>query len=78
MFANIGFDKGARKLALTSLLRPRCRMALKGLVELVGIVGPSQVFGEEHSWANNHIMPVHRNQYRSGSKVWQDAFARYS
>ena len=64
--------KGARKLALTSLLRPECRMALQCLVELVGRVGPSQVFREEPSWANKRIMPGHRNQYRSTSKVWQE------
>ncbi|MFM7983078.1 MAG: hypothetical protein ACKPKO_27525, partial [Candidatus Fonsibacter sp.] len=45
---------------------------MQGLVELVGIVRPSQVFWKEHSWANKSIMQMHRNQYRSGSKVWQE------
>ena len=63
--------RGARKTALTHLLRPECRSALKTLVELVGLVGPSQVFWEEHCWANKRIMPGYRNQYHAGSKVWQ-------
>ena len=35
---------GARKLAIQAVLRPDCRDALAALVELVGTIGPSQVF----------------------------------
>ena len=59
-------------MARTAFLRPECRLALKGLVELVGIVGPPQVLWKERSWANKRIMPRHRNQSRSGSNVWQE------
>jgi hypothetical protein len=67
--------KGVRNTFLTNLLRPERRPALKILVELVGLVGPSQVFWGEHGWANKRIMPGYRNQYRSGSKVWQEALS---
>ena len=70
--------KGARKTSLTNLLRPECRSALKILVELVGLVGPSQVFWEEHCWANKRILPRYRNQHSGGAKVWQDICACYS
>jgi hypothetical protein len=45
---------------------------LAALVDLVGTIGPAQVFWEEHSWANKRILPGYRNQYRSGTKLWQD------
>ncbi len=58
-------------MSLIALLRPYCGAELKALVDLVVIVGPAQVFGEEHSWANKRKMPMHRHEYHSGSKMWQ-------
>lgn len=64
--------KGARKLSIQALLRPECHDALAALVDLVGTIGPSQVLWEEHSWFNKRILPGYRNQYRSGTRLWQD------
>jgi len=36
--------KGARKMSTQALLRPECHDALAALVDLVGTIGPAQVF----------------------------------
>ena len=59
-------------MLIQALLRPECHDALAALVDLVGTIGPAQVFWEEHQWANKRILPGYRNQYRSGTKLWQD------
>ena len=59
-------------MSIQALLRPECHDALAALVDIVGTIGPAQVFWEEHSWANKRILPGYRNQYRSGTKLWQD------
>ena len=64
--------KGARKMSITALLRPECRGELTALCDLVGAVGPAQVFWEERSWYNKRNMPRYRNEYRSRSKIWQE------
>ena len=64
-----GALKGARKLSIQALLRPECHDALAALVKLVGTIGPSQVFLEEHSWSNERFPPGCRNQCRSGARL---------
>ena len=59
-------------MSIQALLRPEFHDALAALVDLVGTIGPAQVFWEEHSWSNKCILPGYRNQYRSGTKLWQD------
>ena len=63
---------GARTRSLTALLRPECRTTLRALVEIVGTVGPAQVFKEERNWANTRIKPQYQHHCESSSNVWQE------
>ena len=61
---------GFRQTSLLALLRPGCHDAVHAMVELLGTVGPAQVFWEEQAWSNKRSVPGY--VARSGVKIWQE------